>query len=151
LIAAYLVANVIMFVLMTVSVKHLARVINFNRAYLLPAIFVFCLVGAYSLTNRMFDVWVVLGFGVVGFLLDRAKVPLGPFVIGFVLAGPMEAELRSGLQLSQGSLMPLLTRPIALSFLTVTLFTLLFPIVSDQLKKMRRKTAPAVEAIDAND
>lgn len=151
LIAAYLVANIIMFVLMTLSVKHLARVINFNRAYLLPAIFVFCLVGAYSLTNRMFDVWVVLGFGVVGFMLDRAKVPLGPFVIGFVLAGPLEAELRSGLQLSQGSLMPLLTRPIALCFLTVALFTLIFPIVSDQVKKARKRNSTVEEAVQAKD
>lgn len=127
LIAAYLVANVLMFFIMSFSVRHIARLIQFNRAYLLPVIFVFCMIGAYSLSNRMFDVWVVIGFGLIGFFLDRVKVPLGPFVIGYVLAGVLEAELRSGLQSSQGSYLPMVTRPISLTFTLICVLTLVYP------------------------
>lgn len=138
MIAAYLVANVLMFFIMSFSVRHIARVIQFNRAYLLPVIFVFCMIGAYSLSNRMFDVWVVIGFGVVGFALDRAKVPLGPFVIGYVLAGVLEAELRSGLQSSQGSFLPMVTRPISLTFTIICLLTLIYPFYM-QWRKNKKK------------
>lgn len=116
LIAAYLIANVLMFGMMILALPALARIVRVKTAYLMPAIFVFCMIGAFGLSNRMFDVYVVIGFGVVGVILERAKVPVGPFVIGFVLAGILEAELRSGLQASAGSYMPLLTRPISLFF-----------------------------------
>ena len=53
---------------------------------------VFCVVGSFALNNTMFDVWVMLIFGVIGFLLERGKFPLGPFVIGFVLAPLAEAK-----------------------------------------------------------
>jgi putative tricarboxylic transport membrane protein len=66
LIAAYLLANVLMFLIMSFSVRWIAKLMLVNRALLLPAIFVFCVVGAYALHNRMFDVWVVLLFVQVG-------------------------------------------------------------------------------------
>ncbi len=142
LIAAYLVANLMMFTIMYFSVRHIARVIAFNRAYLLPIIFVFCLIGAYSLSNRLFDVWVVIGFGVLGFFLDRVKVPLGPFVIGYVLAGVLEAELRSGLQSSQGSFLPMVTRPIALTFTIVSVITLVYPFIAEWRHRRRARSNP---------
>lgn len=116
LMAAYLIANVLMFAMMVVALPGLARIVRIKTAYLMPAIFVFCVIGAFGLSNRMFDVYVVIGFGLVGVLLERAKVPVGPFVIGFVLASILEAELRSGLQASGGSYLPMLTRPVSLFF-----------------------------------
>jgi len=139
LIAAYLVGNVLMFLIMYFSVRHIARVITFNRAFLLPIIFVFCLIGAYSLSNRMFDIWVVIGFGLLGYFLDRHKVPLGPFIIGYVLAGILEAELRSGLQSSQGSFMPLLTRPISLTFVIISIITLIYPFFTTWWRKRNKE------------
>lgn len=130
LIAAYLVANVLMFFTMTFSVRWLAKAAVVNRAVLLPVIFVCCIVGAYALSNRMWDVWVVVGFGLIGFGLERAKVPLGPFVIGFVLAPMFEAELRSALQLSHGSLGGLFQRPIATTFLAISVVMLMWPILA---------------------
>ena len=52
--------------------------------------------------NSFFDVWVMMIFGVIGFIMERAKMPLGPFVIGFVLSPIAEAQLRSGLMASEG-------------------------------------------------
>lgn len=135
LIAAYLVANLLMFAMMAVSARRIASVIDFNRAFLLPVIFVFCVVGAYALSNRLFDVWVVIGFGIVGFVLQRAKIPLGPFVIGLVLANLLEGQLRSGLQLSGGSWWPMLTRPIAGAFTVLSVICLVYPTVVATIRR----------------
>ena len=138
LIAAYLVANVLMFGLMVAALPMLSRLIRVPTAYLMPAIFVFCVVGAFGLSNRMFDVYVVIGFGLVGVLMERAKVPVGPFVIGFVLAGILESELRSGLQASGGSFMPLLERPVPLVLTAAAVLLLVVQLVP---MPWRRRTA----------
>jgi putative tricarboxylic transport membrane protein len=141
LMAAYFVANILMFLIMTVAVRHIARLMSVDKAFLLPIIFVCCVVGAYALSNRMYDVWVVIGFGIIGFGLDRAKVPLGPFVIGFVLAGIFEAELRSSLQMSDAGFFAILDRPIAMTFLVISVLMLLWPLVQQQ-RQRRRPTLP---------
>ena len=143
--AAYLIANLLMFVMMYFAAPYLANAVNLNRAILYPAIFVFCLIGAYSMSNRLFDVGVVLAFGIIGFLLEKARVPLGPFVIGYVLAGVMETELRSGLQSSQGSFMPLISRPISLTFVIISGVMLFYPLIADLRKKRKYKVHPKME------
>lgn len=137
LMAAYLVANVLMFLIMTASMRWIARLIVFDKALLLPIIFVCCVVGAYALSNRMYDVWVVLAFGVLGFFLDRARVPLGPFVIGFVLAEIFEGELRSSLQMSDHGFLGIFERPIATSFLVISLVMLVWPFVRSWRRRSR--------------
>jgi putative tricarboxylic transport membrane protein len=140
LIAAYFVANVLMFFTMTFSVRVLARVITIDRAVLLPIIFVCCVVGAYALANRMYDVWVMILFGLIGFGLDRARIPIGPFVIGFVLEQLFEGELRSALQMS-GSLAGIADRPIAMAFVAVSAVMLVWPFVGVYRKRQARATA----------
>ena len=137
--AACLVANVLMFLIMTATVGHMSRLMYLPRAYVLPVILVFCVIGAFALNNLMFDVWVMLAFGVLGFFLERAGIPLGPFVIGFVLAPLAEAKLRSGLMMSGGSFAPLVARPISLGLLIAALALLLWPLYGD----WRRRRAAA--------
>jgi len=99
----------------------------------------FCLVGAYALSTRLWDVWVVVGFGLIGFGLESAKVPLGPFVIGFVLAPLFESEFRSALQLSHGSLGGLFGRPIATTFFLISLVMLLWPVLGTLRSRLAGK------------
>lgn len=145
MIATALVANVLMFVIMMGTVGYLAKLKSVPRAYLMPIILVFCVIGSYALGNRMFDVWVMLVFGVIGFFLDRAKVPLGPFVIGFVLAPLAEENLRSGLMISGGSYLPLLTRPISAVFLAFSIVMLVWPIWR-HYRQYRRDATTQLEA-----
>jgi putative tricarboxylic transport membrane protein len=137
LIAAYLVANLLMFVIMTVSVRGLARMIAIDRAILLPIIFVFCVLGAYALSNRIYDVWVVVLFGLIGFGLERTRVPLGPFVIGFVLEPLFESELRAALQISDTGFLGIFERPIATGFLLVACAMLLWPFLQARRSQPR--------------
>jgi putative tricarboxylic transport membrane protein len=102
----------------------MARLAALPRHILLPVILTFCIVGSYALANRMFDVWVMLGFGLIGVLMDRTNIPTAPFVIGFVLAPIAEEKFAAGLMESGGSYLPLFTRPFSLTFclLSVILF-----------------------------
>ena len=124
-----LIANLTMFGMMLFSAKWISKLATIPRVYLLPVVVVFCVVGSYALNNRMFDVWVMLGFGVVGFMMERSRIPLAPFVIGFVLAPIAEEKLGAGLQATGGSYAPLVTRPVALTFVLISLVLVVWPIL----------------------
>ncbi len=80
-----------------------------------------------ELANRVFDVWVMLGFGALGVLMHALKIPTAPFVIGFILAPLAEEKLYAGLQASSGSFRPLFTRPIAATFVLIAAILFLMP------------------------
>lgn len=121
-----LVATFVMFALMLGLVRFYIRITAIAKIYLLPIITVFCVVGVYSLNNTIFDVWTMLGFGVVGFLLERGGFSLGPFVIGYVLSKVAEAKLRQGLMFSDGDISPLFSEPLSASMLMVALALLIW-------------------------
>jgi putative tricarboxylic transport membrane protein len=126
--AAFLVANIFMFIVMIALAGKISRLMFIKRAYLLPPIMVLCIIGSYAATNTMFAIWVMLLFGGLGYFLERTKVPLGPFVIGFVLAPLAERTLRSGLMITDGSYAPLFTRPLCLVFILCSVLLLVWPI-----------------------
>jgi putative tricarboxylic transport membrane protein len=130
----YAVANVAMFLVLVLAVRWIARLVEVPKQYLLPVVLTFCVVGSYSLGNRMFDVWVMLAFGLVGFAMERSKIPLAPFVIGFVLGPIAEKNLCEGLMASGGSYLPLLTRPMSLVFLVISGAMLAIPFVNQRAK-----------------
>jgi putative tricarboxylic transport membrane protein len=106
--------------------KLLIKVLMVPKPVILPIIFVLCVVGSYAIASRLFDVWVMLGFGVLGFLLRRFGYPVAPLVLGMVLGDLMEKGLRRGLVLSDGSLLPFFTRPIsAVIWITIVAVILL--------------------------
>ncbi len=135
---AMFIANIVMAVTMICSMRLLARVARVPRPYLLPVILCFCVIGSYALSNRLFDVWVMLGFGVLGFALESARIPLAPFIIGFVLGPIAESNLSLGLQASDGSYWPIVTRPMSLTFLVIAIVMLLMPTI-------RRRSASKAE------
>ncbi|MGI9443182.1 MAG: tripartite tricarboxylate transporter permease, partial [Rubripirellula sp.] len=130
---AMLIANMVMAATMVISMRLLAKVVHVPRPYLLPVILCFCVIGSFALSNRLFDVWVMLGFGVLGFLLESVKIPLAPFIIGFVLGPIAEENLSLGLQASNGSFWPIVTQPLSLVFILIALAMLLAPHLKTRL------------------
>lgn len=124
-----LLANIFMFGFMLLSLGWLSKLATIPRAYLLPVILTFCVIGSFALGNRMFDVWAMLGFGVFGFALEKLKIPLAPFVIGFVLAPIAEEHLSAGLMQTGGSYLPLVTRPISLIFCSIAAILLCWTLI----------------------
>jgi putative tricarboxylic transport membrane protein len=146
--ATHLVSHVLMFLLMTGGCVLFARIMFLPRGYLLPLILVSCVVGAFAVNNRMFDVWVMLAFGLVGYGMEYARVPLAPFAIGLILAPLAEGQLRSGLMASGGSLAPLVQRPIALAFVIAAAAMCLWPLYRDSRRRPRTPGAAVVPDLD---
>jgi putative tricarboxylic transport membrane protein len=104
------------------------KILSVPRERLMAVIAVLCVVGSFAVTQRMFDVYVMLGFGVVGFLLREMKYPMAPLVLGIVLGDLLDINLRRGLSLSNGDVMPFLTRPISAVLCTIVVITILMSI-----------------------
>jgi putative tricarboxylic transport membrane protein len=93
----------------------------------------------------VFDIWVMLGFGLLGFVLREMKYPMAPLVLGLVLGDILDKSLRRGLVLSDGSLEPFLTRPISLVLWVTIAITVLLSssTVRDGLARMIRRGGKA--------
>ena len=116
------------------------------KPIILPIIFVLCVVGSYAISQRLFDVWVMMAFGVLGYALRRLKYPVAPLVLGMVLGDLMEKGFRRGLVLSDGELAPFFTRPISAALWITIVLVIAFKIpgVGDRLGRLfRRRAKPA--------
>ncbi|HMR54460.1 MAG TPA: tripartite tricarboxylate transporter permease [Amaricoccus sp.] len=101
------------------------QVLKVPREYLMPVVFALCVIGPFALTQRLFDVWVMVGFGVAGFVLRQMNFPMPPLVLGIILGDLLDKNLRRGLTLSDGDLTPFFTRPISAVFVALILLTIL--------------------------
>jgi putative tricarboxylic transport membrane protein len=106
-------------------VRPLLMILQIPRSVIMPIVFVLCVIGSYAISQRLFDVWTMLGFGVVGFILRRYGYPMAPFVLGIVLGDLLDKNLRRGLVLSDGDLTPFFTRPISLVLALICVVTIL--------------------------
>jgi putative tricarboxylic transport membrane protein len=93
--------------------RPLIWVLQFPKLLIMPVVFVLCVVGSYAIAQRMFDVYVMLAFGVIGFVLRQLNFPMAPLVLGIVLGDLLEKNLRRGLVLQDGDLTMFFTRPIS--------------------------------------
>jgi len=112
-VAITLVATLAILVFGLVMVRPLLAVLRVPRAIIMPVVFVLCVLGAYAIASRVFDIWVMLAVGVVIFVLRRRGYPAAPFVLGLVLGDIVDKNLRRGLVIADGDLTPFFTRPIA--------------------------------------
>jgi len=96
-----------------VLTKALVQVLRVPQHLITPIVFVLCTVGGFAIAGRLFDVYVMLAFGLIGFFLRHHGYPMAPLVLGIVLGDLMEKNLRRALILSDGDLSPFFTRPIA--------------------------------------
>ena len=126
-----LLSTLAMLVFGLMLVRPILWVLRVPREVIMPIVFVLCVLGSYSITQRLFDVWVMLGVGVACFWLRRRGFPVAPFVLGLVLGDIVDKSLRRGLVLSDGSLLPFFTRPISAALAALVLVMLLaqFPAV----------------------
>jgi len=141
IIGSFAVANVLMLFIMMGLVKPLSKLSNIPKVYMIITVLTFCVIGTFAQNNNMFDVWTMVGFGLMGFVLERYSIPLAPFVIGFVLGPMAESKLSTGLMSSHGSWMPLFTRPISCIFVIISLVLLLMPIIKSFKNRGKKEDA----------
>ena len=109
---------------------------------LAPIIYILCVVGGYAPTQDMHDVWLMLIFGVVGYLMRKLDYPLAPAVLAIVLGPLAEASMRQSLIMSQGSFEIFFGRPISGVIMVVAILLLLAPL-RKFLRRREAKTAGA--------
>jgi putative tricarboxylic transport membrane protein len=124
-IASMYIGNVMLLIINLPLVGLWARLCLVPYRILAPLIFGLCFVGAYSLRNNMFDVWICIAFGILGFIMRKQNWPIPPMILGVILGDMFEQNLRAALQMSDGSLMIFIERPIALTFVVLTILSVL--------------------------
>ena len=105
---------------------------------LYPAILVFCCIGVFSINNNVWDVWVTVFFGAVGYLFSKLGCEPAPLVLGFILGPMMEENLRRALLLSRGDPMTFITSPISCGFLIASV-VLIALVAAPALRKTRER------------
>ncbi|WP_240790009.1 tripartite tricarboxylate transporter permease [Roseomonas sp. HF4] len=128
IVAMLIVADMVKLFYGLVLVKPLLWILLIPRERLMPVVFVLCTVGAFAITSRLFDIWVMLGAGLVGFVLRELRFPMAPLVLGIVLGDLLDKNLLRGLVLSGGDLTPFFTRPISMALCALTLAAALWSI-----------------------
>jgi putative tricarboxylic transport membrane protein len=119
-----LLATVAMLVLGLSLVRALVKVLLVPRTKLMPIVLVLCAIGAYTIQMRMFDIGVMVVFGILGYYMRVMSYPVAPLVLGVILGDILDKNLRRALVLSDGSLVPFFTRPISLIIMLLTLFVI---------------------------
>lgn len=117
---ALLLANLFNYILARQYIKVANKVALAPKHFVFPAILAFCLVGAYGFSQSMFDVWMTLAFGVMGYILRKNGFPVAPLLIAFILEPILESSFRQSLLISRGSLLIFLSHPISAVFLALS-------------------------------
>jgi len=129
LVASMYIGNVILLLLNLPLVPLFAQILRVPAYILYPGILGISVVGAYSVSGRLFDIALLAGFGLLGWLMGKLKYPAAPLILGFVLGGAMERALRQSLTMSQGDISLFLSRPLSACMLALAVLLLLSPLL----------------------
>ena len=121
-IASMYIGNAMLVVLNLPLVGVWARLCLVPYWILGPVVLGICFVGTYSIRNSMFDVWTLIFFGLLGYAMKKRNWPTPPLILGFILGPMFEQHLRGSLGMSGGSVGVFLTRPIAVTFIALSIF-----------------------------
>ncbi|WP_275285887.1 tripartite tricarboxylate transporter permease [Halomonas elongata] len=128
LILSLLFANVLFAVLGLWLCRYLVVVTKVPGAVLGPMILVFSVIGTYALRNEVFDVWLAVAFGVVGFFMERWRYPGAPLVIALILGPILEVNFRRSMQISHWDLSTFFTRPLSMTLCLLVVLALAYPL-----------------------
>lgn len=121
--------NIMLLVLNLPLIGLWVRVLRVPYPFLFPLIVLFCLIGAYSINNNIFDVFIMVLFGIIGYLMKKVRFEAAPMLLGMVLGLMMEEALRQSLIMSGGSFQIFVTRPISAGFIIAALVLLAIPAI----------------------
>jgi len=124
--AAMIMANIWVLIQGLLLSRPVARIAMIPQKYLVPSISVFAMVGAFASTGYLWDLFVALVFGVVGYLLSKLDTESMPIILGLLLGSMMETKFRQAMQLSDGDWTSFFTRPISCVLLLIAIATLLW-------------------------
>jgi putative tricarboxylic transport membrane protein len=140
IVASMYIGNIMLLVLNLPLIGVWVQVLKVPYKILFPLILLLCLIGVYSIGNSIFDLYVMIGFGLLGYLMRKFGYEPAPLVLAFVLGPIMENNLRKSLIISDGAFDTFVTRPISLTCLVLAVLILLSPLLP-RLRARRKELA----------
>jgi TctA family transporter len=129
LIASMYLGNVVGLVLVLTTVPIFASILRVPFAAVAPMIVVSCAIGAYAIQNAMFDIWLMLGFGVVGYVFKKIGIPLAPFTLALVLGSRAEDAFRLSMIGSGGDMKVFWSNGLVGTITTLAIVLLFWPVI----------------------
>jgi putative tricarboxylic transport membrane protein len=139
LIASMYLGNIAGLIVVLTCVPLFAAILRVPFSVIAPIIMVICAIGAYTVHNSMFDVWMMVVFGVLGYVFKKLSYPLAPLVLAIVLGDRAESSFRQAMLVSQGDLSVFFSNGLVGSMTGLALFLLFWPLLSAGLARIRKK------------
>ena len=140
-IASMYIGNIFLLVLNLPLIPLIAKILDLPRPLLLSMILIFCMIGVYGMSFSVFDLLLLLGFGLLGLGMRLFGFPTAPLILALILGNIMEESMRRALQISGGDWTTFIDKPISLALLVIAVLSLGLPL----LKKRRSKAAAAAK------
>jgi putative tricarboxylic transport membrane protein len=134
------IGNVMLLILNLPLIGLWVQLLKVPYAILMPLIIVFCIIGSYTIANSIMDVFFMLIFGVVGYLMKKLRYEAPPLILAYVLGPMLEYSLKQSLMISKGSFKIFFSRPISGTCLVIALILVVLPIIP----RLRKKRPGAV-------
>ncbi|HVL59762.1 MAG TPA: tripartite tricarboxylate transporter permease [Burkholderiaceae bacterium] len=144
LIASIYLGNIVGLLIVLTTVPWWAAILRIPFSIIAPVIIVVCAIGAYSVHNALFDVVLMMAFGVIGYVFRKLGYPLAPMVLALVLGDMAEAAFRQSMLMSQGSLGIFFSNPLVGSIVALALVLLFWPLIGALRERMRGAPAAPV-------
>jgi putative tricarboxylic transport membrane protein len=138
LISSKFIGNLILLLMNIFLIPLFVMILRVPYTILMCFIVIFAAVGAYTVNNNFFDVWMMLGFGVLGYIMKKLNYPIVPLVLALVLGNLAENSIRQALTISGGSFAIFFTRPISVLFIIVGILAYFSPVIRWAFKSRRQ-------------
>jgi putative tricarboxylic transport membrane protein len=144
LIASMYLGNIVGLIVVLTMVPFFAAILRIPFAIVAPVILVICAIGAYTVHSSMFDVYAMLGFGVVGYVFKKLNYPMAPLVLALVLGDRAEDAFRQSMLVSQGDVAIFFSKPLVATITLAALLMLVWPVLSTLVSGLfgRSKSQP---------
>ncbi len=134
---AMLLANIMFLIMGLYAAKLFARISLVPSPILWPVVFALATIGAYALSSSLMDVWIVLIFGVIGFVARRFRFAVAPIAVGLILGEMVETNFQNSLKMFDGQWWLIATQPLAALFLIFAFLGLFSPMILDYFKRRK--------------
>ncbi len=138
------IANIFMFIIGMLGIKYFAKILDIPKKILTISIVVFCLIGSFAINMNIVDLYTMLGFGVLGYVMQKFHFSQAGLCIALILGPMAEQNLRLGLMNADNSLITFCSSPITLGFLLLSLLSLGWPLVQALRSRRAEAVAPGV-------
>jgi putative tricarboxylic transport membrane protein len=149
LIASMYLGNIAGLIIVLTCVPLFAAILRIPFSVIAPVIMVICAIGAFTVNNKVFDVWLIMLFGVIGYVFNKLDYPLAPLVLALVLGDLAESSFRQAMLISQGSVTIFWSNWLVGGIMTLGMLLLFWPLVSWILSKARPRALPDQVAVES--